>query len=213
MIAATQWTWFLTRATGSVALLLLSLSAVLGMIVTIGWSSRQLSMLVVNGLHRNVSLIAVAFIVGHVATTVLDAYVDIGWTSAVVPFAAEYRRFWLGLGAVAFDLVLALVVTSLLRLRIPHRAWRSIHLGAYGCLPIAVVHALGTGSDVRSHLIVWLVGVCGAGLAGTLAWRLSARRVRDPRVATAVIAAAVAVPIVIALWTIAGPLQPGWGTS
>src|ERR1700730_10987108 len=47
--------------------------------------------------------------------------------AAVIPFTSGYRTFWLGLGAIAFDLILALVITSLLRGRLSYRAWRAVH--------------------------------------------------------------------------------------
>ena len=93
-------------------------------------------------LHRNISMLAVVFLVAHVATVVLDGFAPIGWKDAVVPFASAYRPLWLGFGAVAFDLVLALVVTSLLRNRIGPRTWRLVHWLAYVCWPFAVVHGL-----------------------------------------------------------------------
>ena len=81
-----------------------------------------------------------------------------------IPFASRYRPVWLGLGAVAFDLLLALVLTSLLRARIGHRLWRRVHWLAYACWPVALVHALGTGSDARAGFML---------VAGLVAWRPS----------------------------------------
>ena len=77
---------------------------------------------VVGGLHRNLTLLAIAFVAVHVVTTVADGYAPIGLRDAFIPFVSPYRPVWLGLGAVAFDLLLALVVTSLLRARIGYRA-------------------------------------------------------------------------------------------
>src|SRR5207248_9285466 len=75
-----------------------------------------------------------------------DGYVPIRWIDAVVPFTSQYKPLWLGLGAVAVDLLLAVIVTSLLRVRIGHRVWRAVHWMAYACWPVAVIHGLGTGS-------------------------------------------------------------------
>jgi methionine sulfoxide reductase heme-binding subunit len=69
----------------------------------------------------------------------------------VVPFISGYQTFWLGLGVVAIELLLALVVTSLLRTRIGRRAWRTVHWACYACWPIAVIHGLGIGGhDTRT---------------------------------------------------------------
>ncbi len=96
----------------------------------------------IDGLHRNVSLLAVVFLVLHVITSVLDSFAPISLTAAVIPFISSYRPFWLGLGALAFDLLLALTITSLLRARIGHRVWRRVHWLAYACWPIALIHTL-----------------------------------------------------------------------
>ena len=74
------------------------------------------------GLHRNLTLLAIAFVAVHVVTTVADGYAPIGSADAFIPFVSPYRPVWLGLGAVAFDLLLALVLTSLLRARIGYRS-------------------------------------------------------------------------------------------
>ena len=132
------------------------------------------------GIHRSISLLAVAFVGVHVLTTVADGYVPISIASAVVPFTSGYRPFWVGLGAVAFDLLLALVITSVLRRRFGYRVWRAVHWAAYACWPIAFVHALGTGTDAgrgwMTALLASLAGLVGAAVVG----RLSARRSRRP---------------------------------
>ena len=128
------------------------------------------------GIHRSVSLLAVAFVAVHVLTTVADGYVPIGLASAVIPFSSSYRPFWIGLGAIAFDLLLALVITSVLRRRFGYRTWRLVHWSAYACWPIAFVHALGTGTDTGTNwgiaILASLAGLAGAAVLG----RWSARR-------------------------------------
>src|ERR1700761_6219679 len=138
--------WYLTRGTGLMALLLLTASVALGIVETNEWRSPAWPRFVPAGLHRNLSLLSVAFVAVHVATTVVDGFAPIGWLDAVVPFRSPYRPLWLGLGAVGTDLLLAVVATSLVRLRLGYRAWRAVHWAAYGCWPIALVHALGTGT-------------------------------------------------------------------
>ena len=117
--------WYLTRGSGVVALVLLTASIVLGIVTTIRWSASGLPRFAVAGLHRRLTLFAIVFVAVHVATTVVDGFAPIGWKDAVIPFLSPYRPIWLGLGAVAFDLLLALVITSLLRARIGYRVWRA----------------------------------------------------------------------------------------
>src|SRR5581483_4150523 len=127
--------WYLTRGSGVVALLLLTASICLGIATTMRWRTNRMPRFAVAGVHRTVTLVAIVFVAIHVATTVVDGFAPIGWKDAVVPFLSPYRPLWLGLGAVAFDLLLALVITSLLRARIGYRLWRGTHWLAYASWP------------------------------------------------------------------------------
>jgi len=91
---------------------------------------------------------------------VLDSYTSIGLTAAFVPFSSSYRGFWLGLGAIALDLLLAVTVTSLFRDRMSYRVWRAVHWLSYAAWPIALLHGFGTGSDVKSGWLQLLSVVC-----------------------------------------------------
>lgn len=106
--------WYLTRSTGAVSLLLLTLAIVLGVVDVERWSSPRWPRFVLDSLHRNASLLALAFVVAHILTSVLDSFASISIADALIPFVGSYRPFWLGLGAVAFDLFLAVIITSLL---------------------------------------------------------------------------------------------------
>ena len=200
--------WYVTRGTGAVALILLTASVALGVISAVGWRNRLFPRFAVNAVHRNLTLAAIAFVAVHVVTTVLDAYAPISLVSAVVPFSSSYRALWLSLGAVAFDLLLALTISSLARAWIPARTWRLLHWSAYAAWPIALLHALGTGSDAR---VGWLVALAIGSLAlvglAAVVRALGASRVG---VRVAGVAAAVAVPIGVVVWYQNGPSQQGW---
>lgn len=107
--------WYASRATGIVALLLLTAVLVLGILVNRQGRLPGLPRFAVTSLHRNISLLAVAFIAVHVVTAVLDTFVSIPLASSVIPFDSGYERLWLGLGAISFDLMLAMIITSLVR--------------------------------------------------------------------------------------------------
>jgi sulfoxide reductase heme-binding subunit YedZ len=160
--------WYASRALGLVALLLLSSVVVLGLLVA---GRRPRAPYVLTALHRSLSLLAVSLIALHVTANVVDSYVPIRWTDAVVPFVSAYRPFWLGLGAVALDVIIALVVTSLLRTRLGPRAWRAVHWLAYACWPVAVVHSLGIGTD--GTLVLILTVVCGAAVLAAAVRRVA----------------------------------------
>jgi len=203
--------WYLTRGSGAVALLLLTASVALGVLVSLRSTTNRWPRFAVNSLHRNLTLLAIVFVGLHVVTTVADGYAPIGLKDALVPFASPYRPIWLGLGAVAFDLLLALVVTSYLRHRVGIRLWRGVHWLAYAAWPVALVHSFGTGSDPRTFWLV-LLGF------GSLAIVVAAVLIRiafgggDLRVRAAGVAVAVAAPLAVFLWWHGGPAQKGWAS-
>jgi len=180
-VASSQTLWYLTRATGIMALVLLSATVVLGVLTSGRVSTVRLPRFAWQDLHRRISLLAIAFLGVHIVSTVTDPYAPIGWLSAVVPFASPYRRFWLGLGAVAFDLLLAVAVSSLLRRHIATRLWRGVHWLAYASWPVAVAHGLGTGTDPRLTWVAGLVAACVAAVLGAVTWRLVPGWGRSPR--------------------------------
>jgi methionine sulfoxide reductase heme-binding subunit len=200
--------WYATRATGVVALVLLTATVVLGVAGTAGFAVPGLPRVVVAGLHRNIALLAGCLIAVHVLTAVADPYAGIRLVSAVIPFTSQYRGFWLGLGAVALDLLLAVTLTSLIRGRLSYRAWRLTHWLGYACWPVALWHGLGTGTDSRLPWLLLIDALCAAAVTAAACWRLSLAR-PGLRRATA-IAGAVVLPVATAVFVVAGPLQPGW---
>ena len=202
--------WYLTRGTGAVALILLTAGVVLGVMSSTRWQTRRLPRFLVSGLHRNLTLLSLAFLAVHVASTVVDGFAPIGLQDAFLPFLSPYRPIWLGLGAVAFDLLLALIVTSLLRGRIGLRAWRALHWLAYAAWPVALVHALGTGSDARTGWLGVLAFVCTGAVLLSVLWRAAAARGSSVSIRAAAALVALAVPLAILLWARGGPLAHGW---
>lgn len=210
VVTASTPLWYLTRATGLVALVLLTASMALGLLSSVRYARPAWPRFVTAGLHRNTSLLALAFTAIHIATTLADSYAPVRLQDVVIPFISAYRPLWLGLGAIAFDLMLALTVTSLLRTRMSYRSWRLVHWGSYLCWPVAVLHGLGTGSDTPTRWVLALTGVCVAVIAGLTAWRLA---YGWPAHAAARVAAALALVLALiagGVWLAAGPLQPGW---
>jgi len=161
------------------------------------------------GLHRNLTLLAVVFVALHVLTTVADGYAPIGLKDAFVPFLSPYRPVWLGLGAVAFDLLLALVLTSYLRSRIGVRAWRLAHWLAYATWPVALLHAAGTGSDARSGWLTILAAASLLAVAAAIFARVGLARGSVGLRAGAGVAALV-LPLALVVWYRSGPARPGW---
>ena len=163
--------WYTTRATGLVTLLLLTASVLLGLLITGRFTSDKWPRFLTVGLHRNLSLLVLVFLALHVGTTLIDTFVSIPLATAFIPFIASYKPFWLGLGAVALDLIVALVATSLIRNRLGLRTWRWVHWAAYICWPVALAHGLGAGTDRGTLWVFVLTIACAAVVAGVATWR------------------------------------------
>jgi len=203
--------WYLTRGSGIVALLLLTAIILLGVLgpMRIAGGERW-PRFALDTLHRDLSLLAVVVIALHVVVSVLDGFAPIGLIDGVVPFVSAYRPLWLGLGALAFDLMLALVITSLLRRRLGLRWWRAVHWLAYASWPLAVLHGLGTGSDSSQ---VWALSLT-LGCVVIVAAAVLARIMRSPALRgsgrSAALAATLLTPAGLAVFTAVGPLAPDW---
>ena len=202
--------WYLARGTGAVALILLTAVVVLGILGSVRFAAPRWPRFAVDAVHRDLSLLVIVVLAIHVITSVLDGFAPITLLDGVIPFATPYRPLWMGLGTLAFDLLLAIAITSLVRRRLGYGAWRAIHWLAYVSWPVAVLHGLGTGSDVKQW---WMLGLTVACIVAVLAavWTRIAHvtddhaGLRAPATALAVIT-----PIGLAIFTLAGPLQTGW---
>jgi methionine sulfoxide reductase heme-binding subunit len=202
--------WFLSRGTGVVSLILLTAVLLLGILTRAGRALPGSPRFVTADLHRNLSLLAVTVLVVHIATAVADPYAPIRLVDAFVPFVSAYRPIWLGLGALALDLLLALVVTSLLRGHIGRRTWRAIHWAAYAVWPLALAHGFGTGTDAGRLWLLIVAAAAAAVVIAMLLWRIfrvseasSGRRLGGTL-------AVVAVPLAMLSWITTGPLAPHW---
>lgn len=202
--------WFITRGTGVVALVLLTLSVALGIGDVRRSRLRGMPRFVLDALHRNSALLAVVFVMVHIGTTLLDGFAPIGLLDVVVPLHSAYRPVWLGLGAVAFDLLLAVTVTSLVRHRLGYRHWRAVHWAAYACWPVALIHGYGTGTDAATHWMLVLSGACVATTLVAVALRIRTGWPAQLRVRVPALAACGLLPIGLAVWLASGPLAGGW---
>jgi sulfoxide reductase heme-binding subunit YedZ len=173
--------WYASRATGVVALLLMTAVVLLGLLVNRQGRLPGLPRFAVTGLHRNLSLVAVAFVGVHVLSSVLDSYVSIPLTAVVVPLASGYERLWIGLGAVSLDITIAVIVTSLLRRHLSRRLWRAVHLTAYLSWPVAWLHSISSSRDMLHGWGFMLSAGTALVVLGAVGWRLAAASRDVPR--------------------------------
>jgi len=181
MLAATSTSlttsiWYTIRATGVVALVLLTVTTVLGLLSASRVRTRRWPAFAQVDLHKRATLFALVFLGLHVLTAVVDSYVHVGLLAVLVPFVSPYQTFWTGLGTIAVDLLVAVAVSSALRQRIAPRTWRGLHWLAYGCWPFAMAHALGTGTDAAQLWMDAVAAACTIAVLCALVWRIGDHR-------------------------------------
>jgi len=169
-----------SAATGVISMVLLSAVVVLGILLDRRVRLPRLPRFAGLSLHRFVSLLAVGFLALHILTAVIGRYARIPLAAIVVPFASGYARGWLALGTVATDLLVALILTSLLRRHLRYRTWRTVHWLAYACWPVALAHSLGTGAGMRSGRLLYLAAGCAAVVLAAAIWRVAASLSASP---------------------------------
>ena len=166
--------WALGRGTGITALAFLTISLALGIATRSGRRLAAFPRFAVADVHRFAALGGTFLVVLHMALLFFDPYAQLRLIDFVVPFLGAYRPLWLGLGTLAFDVLVVVILSSLLRHRIGLRSFRAIHWVSYGLWPIALVHALGNGTDAGHHWSLAIAGCCAVTVAAALGWRVRA---------------------------------------
>jgi predicted ferric reductase len=183
-LATPKFVWYLMRGSGMVALVLFTMTTVLGVVGVSRWETSRWPRLVTGSLHRNLSLLALCFLGLHVATALVDQWVGLNWIGAVVPFVSTYRPLWVGMGVVAADLLLAVMATSLLRRHIGFTTWRFVHWGAWLMWPLAVAHAFGSGTDTTKGWGLVLALACVGVVVAAAIYRFANAAIARNRIAT-----------------------------
>ena len=180
---STQILWFATRGAGIVSLILFSVVATLGLLAVARTQTARWPRFLTVELHRSLALLSVVFLGIHIVTAVLDPFTKLGLSAALVPLASTYRPLPVAFGVVSVYLVLAVIVTSLLRDRIGHRVWRLVHWASYLSWPLAVEHTLTAGSDAFAAWMLAVQAACVVMVSAALVWRVTAGGTNRSRLA------------------------------
>jgi DMSO/TMAO reductase YedYZ heme-binding membrane subunit len=210
----TTWsavTWEAARAGGFIAYVLLTLAVSAGLVLRNRWQTARWPRIVTNEVHGYLSLLALVFIVVHVAAVLVDPFTRFRLSEVLVPLASHYRPLWMGLGTVALYLLLAVWISSRLRQRISYKVWRGIHVLAYGVYAAATVHGVGTGTDTQTVWALALYGTSIALVAGLAGRRLLVPPGRADRRRPGLAAFGGVAVALFAVWAATGPLAPHWG--
>ncbi len=168
-----QTLWFAARGSGVVSLLMFTASVCFGLVTVVRFWHESWPRFFNLEMHRRISLLSVVFLLVHIAASILDPFAKLGIEAALIPFASAYRPLPMALGVVATYLIAALIITGLLRMRIPWRVWRPIHWTSYAMWPLALGHSIFSGSDEGSLWMDIVVLACVLVVGACVAWRIS----------------------------------------
>ncbi len=142
-----QLWWYVTRAAGIIAFLLLWFSTVLGLAVTSKLLDRLLDRMFTYDFHQFISLLSIGFVALHVLVLMLDRYLPYSIWQVLIPFLSPYRAFWVGIGVISFYIILLVTITFYIRNRIGMKTFRTIHILSMLAYLGATLHGLYAGTD------------------------------------------------------------------
>jgi methionine sulfoxide reductase heme-binding subunit len=203
--------WYAARASGVAAYVVLSLVVSVGLTLGGKAQNRRWPRFSVEDVHRFGGLLVGSLIGIHVLTIAADSFLPFSLVQLLVPFTSNYRPLWTGLGIAAAELLLALAITNHYRRRMPYAFWRKAHYLNFAVWTLASLHGLMSGTDRGAVWLAILYGVAVATVVTLLVWRFGRHVLRTPRIATAGVVTAVALPLLIV-----GPLRhspPVWDAA
>ncbi|MEO6471975.1 MAG: hypothetical protein ABIR57_08670 [Aeromicrobium sp.] len=177
--------WMLARSTGMAALIAFTLSTALGALTASPksvTSSDQLDRRFLKQMaHRSAAVIGLTLLLAHAILIIVDSFVDVSITGALVPFAAGYRPVALGAGTLSVYAIAAVAVSGALRGRVATsaasaRRWRYVHLSAYAGWALAMGHGIFAGTDTGASWATAVYAACGATVLAAVITRLVAER-------------------------------------
>lgn len=139
--------WYVARAGGILAYLLLWLATLWGVFISSKMVKGWIDATMLYNMHEFLPTLAMVFAVVHAAVLMGDAYIGFSLLDLLIPFHAPYRPLWTGLGSLALYLSVTLIVSFYLRSVVSRRVWRTLHYLTYLAFGLALVHGLLAGTD------------------------------------------------------------------
>jgi methionine sulfoxide reductase heme-binding subunit len=189
--------WYVARAAGVAAYLILTFVVLVGLTMARNKSFRLWPKFALEDVHRFSGLLVGTFVIVHVATIAIDSWLPFSIASILVPLVSRYRTLWVALGIVAAELLLALAVTNHYRDRLPHRFWRRAHYLNLLVWTAATLHGIGSGTDRSAPWLLALYALATAAVGAALMWRLAGRRLVGMRSIPLVGLGAAAFPVLV----------------
>lgn len=150
-----QLWWNVARSSGFVSWGLLTAATAWGLVLSTKLLGRRVPPKGLLELHRFLGAFSVIFVAVHMGALVADSYTSFGLADLLVPFASSWRPGPVAWGIVAFWLLVAVELTSLLRARLGPKLWRAIHQASFPLYLLVAAHVLTAGTDAQNPVVVW----------------------------------------------------------
>lgn len=171
-LATEQAAWFLTRASGAVAYLLLSFSTMWGLMLSTRLIKNNVPPAITLATHNYTSWAAIGFTIFHAVVLLFDSYYTYSWVHLLVPFTGPYSPFWVGLGILGLYLMVLTSVSFYFRKQMGQKNWRKLHYLTFVAYIFATSHGFMAGTDAASMGVMFLVS--GAIVVFLTAYRILA---------------------------------------
>lgn len=164
--------WLIARATGMAAMVLLSASMVLGLMMSLRVTSPRWPRGLINAMHQNATTWALVTIAAHVAALLADSAAGVGVTQVLVPFTSAASTLGVGLGVLSLYAVALVWLTTRMRSRLGTARWRMLHRAAFAGFALAMFHGVLAGSDIGRPWATAAYVTAAVAVGGLAAWRL-----------------------------------------
>jgi predicted ferric reductase len=147
--------WYSSRVLGFLGYWALAASVIYGLLLSTGILDALAHRAVSFTLHQELSAIGIALVALHGAVLVLDKFVQTSPVAVVVPFTGPYRPEWVGIGQLAFYLMVIVYASFYFRRRIGQRGWRMLHYTTFLAFIGGTIHGLMAGTDTSAAWALW----------------------------------------------------------
>jgi hypothetical protein len=164
--------WYVARAGGLIAYLLLWLATLWGVMMSSKMAKGMIDATLLYNMHEFLPTLAMVFATLHAAVLMGDAYIGFSLVNLLVPFTTSYRPLWTGLGSVALYLSIALIASFYLKSLVSRKVWRAFHFVTYLAFGLALVHGVMVGTDTGNPVVRWMYILTGAALLFVTLYRI-----------------------------------------
>lgn len=150
------WPWYISRASGLIAFILLYLVMFFGLSIRMPLLKRIMKPITSLNIHAWLSVQALMFVFIHGGVLIFDKFINLKVADVTVPFVSDYYKNEIALGIIGMYLMVILILTSYFRNKISHALWRFVHYFNIVLYVAVVIHALVIGTDLKNDVFRYI---------------------------------------------------------